>query len=644
MVSHRLCAKLTELDTDQQYAITVIGQEPEPAYDRVHLGDLFEGKTIQDLQLGSRAWYQERGIELITGQQVVGIDAVKQEVSTQSGEAYPYEKLVLATGSRAFVPPIDGTNLPGVYVYRTAHDVELIRKAAVTARSCAVIGGGLLGLEAARSVNQLGPNVTVIQAANALMPRQLDAAGSSILNRKMTQMGVDIRLSALTQGISQSNGGLTLSFERNHDPLTVDMVVIAAGIRPRDELARKMGLRVGAAPGGVVIDNTLQTSLPGVFAIGECARHQGSIYGLVAPGYEMADTLAKRLTGDTKTSFAKGDESTRLKIAGETVAVLGQFDADDARSVSVHRAGMRRTLLLRNNRLIGATVIGQWDQLADIQNAIDDEKIITSRRLRKFQETGDLFPITAASLPVIQWPEKRTVCNCLKINRGQLSEAVTNGCTTIESISQCTGAGTVCGSCQPLLAELAGADPSTAAKPKAVRTMLVISALALVSAVLIASLKPLPLADSFEDAWYQFDRIWRVGWIKQTTGYTLVGLSLLAMVLSLRKRVKFLRKLGDLGYYRALHTTLGLLCLGGLIVHTGMHMGSNLNFWLMLVFLSLNGLGAFAGIVTALEAKGQGPLSLWARRWRPVLTWAHLILFWPLPVLVGFHIAAVYLY
>lgn len=653
MVGHRFCKAIAEADPEGHWAVTVIGAEPRPAYDRVNLTDFFEGKSEDDLLLAGRDWYAKRSIDLVTADPVTRIDREQQRVVAASGQVFGYDRLVLATGARPYVPEVPGHDLPGVHVYRTVEDVQAIRKAGRSAKTAVVIGGGLLGLEAARALQAMGVETAVCERSAGLMARQLDAASAGILRRQVESLGIRVKLLYRLEQISEldaSNGqtrALRLHFEDGKEPIDADLVVFAVGIRSRDELASEAGLDVAGVDRGIAVNDGLETSDPSISAIGECARHRGIVYGLVAPGYEMADTVAARLTGDPDRSFVGGDLSCRLKLLGVTVGVFGDFQAE-CRSVTRHEAESRRSLLIVGRRLVGATVIGEWDQMGRLQEAIEAGRYVSTRQINRFHRTGDLWRWESVPLPVMQWPDGRLVCNCLKLSRGELSNAIESGALTCAQLQESTGAGTVCGSCLPLLQEMTE-SPAGVSGVRPVRgrkVVLIASAVAAVLVVLAVLVKPAPIPEHFsvEGGWYQLEKFWRQDLIKQVTGFTLLGLAVVGMVLSLRKRVKWLARLGDYGWYRAFHTLLGVLCLVGLIVHTGVRMGDNLNFALMCVFLALNFLGAVAGVATALEARGSGAWALRARRWRPVLTWAHLVLFWPLPVLVAFHIAVAYLY
>ncbi|MBC7893033.1 MAG: NAD(P)/FAD-dependent oxidoreductase, partial [Sphingobacteriaceae bacterium] len=295
MVGYKFCEKLLAKCGGEGFDLVVFGEEPRPAYDRVHLSEFFAGKTADDLTMAPLSWYAENGITLHLSDPVVDIDRAAKTVRSHHGLVVGYDYLVLATGSAAFVPSIPGVEKDGVFVYRTIEDLEMMRDHAKHARKGAVIGGGLLGLEAAKALLDLGLEEThVIEFAPRLMPRQIDQAGSDILKAKLETLGLKIHLSKNTQEIVGEGVIKAMQFV-DGTSLDVDMLVISAGIKPRDEVAKLSGLEVGSR-GGIVVNDRLQTSDPNIFAIGECALAHQMIYGLVAPGYEMAEVVARNLT------------------------------------------------------------------------------------------------------------------------------------------------------------------------------------------------------------------------------------------------------------------------------------------------------------------------------------------------------------
>ena len=461
MMSYELCRRLVLCGaTPAELRVVVFGEEPRPAYDRVHLTELLAGKAEADLQLSPVGWYAENGIELHVGDPVVAIDREECLVRSASGVTTPYDRLVFATGSRAFVPPIVGADLPGVFTYRTVEDLRAILAYAGRSTRAAVIGGGLLGLEAARAVLALGLEVHVIEAGAWLLPKQLDAVGARLVRERMEALGVRVRTGARTARIDGARERprqdeapeRVLRFHEGAS-LTAELVVMAAGIRPRGELARAAGLTL-APNGGIVVDDHLATSDARIFAVGECASHHGTTYGLAPPGYRMIEVLVDNLAGGTAT-FSGAERAARLKLLGVAVASLGRTDERDTPGSVGHSylaGGVYRKLVLCDGRIVGAVAVGEWDDLPRVEDALTHPRRFSFWDMRRFRGTGTLW-LKSESPPVHAWPADALVCGCLGVRRGALTEAEQGGCASVEALTACTGAGSMCGSCRPLLAD-----------------------------------------------------------------------------------------------------------------------------------------------------------------------------------------------
>jgi nitrite reductase (NADH) large subunit len=295
MVGQRFCEKLVEYDTAQQYRLMTFCEEPRAAYDRVGLTSFFAHRDAEKLMLAKMAWYEANGVELHLGDRANEIDRSARVVRSDNGVEIGYDTVILATGSYPFVPPVPGINKRGVFVYRTIEDLERIIDYGAKVKRAAVIGGGLLGLEAAKAAYDLGLETHVVEFAPRLMPRQIDDAGSRVLVHRIEELGVAVHLNKATEEVLGDHDVAGMKFQ-DGESLDVDMIIVSAGIRPRDDLARACGVEVGER-GGVAVNHRLQTSDPSIYAIGEVALHGGMIYGLVAPGYEMADIVATNLTG-----------------------------------------------------------------------------------------------------------------------------------------------------------------------------------------------------------------------------------------------------------------------------------------------------------------------------------------------------------
>lgn len=635
MVGWKVCDLLVRAKLHEQWTVTVIGEEPRPAYDRVHLTDYLSAAS--GLELAPREWYEHNDIKLHTGAPVVKIDRSAHLVRTLSGREFGYDHLVLATGSRAALPHFEGNDLPGVFVYRTIEDIETIRRHATGARHVTVMGGGLLGLEAARALMDLGLEAHVLERGSGLMARQLTPAASEILRRQIEALGVVTHSAKDTRLVTPSPLGLQLFFT-DGSTLETNFLVVATGITPRDELARAANLPCGRR-GGVEVDDFLRTEDRAISAVGECACHRGKVYGLVAPGYLMAEVLVHNLANPgSRRRFSGSPLATRLKLLGVDVFSTGEFQRD-AESI-VHRTGDGyRELIIDNGHLVGALSVGPHPEAARLQDLAERRRWLSPWRRNRFRRTGNLWPEVASTNPN-DWPADAIVCSCKGITRGQLTTALRDGHATPAALASFTGASTVCGSCKPLLAALAGATPGDAIKPsRSAKPLLVFSVAAALLAVALVLMPPLGYGQSIEHK-KPWEFLFLDSWWRQATGFGVLGCAVLSLVLSLRKRIKRF-SLGSFGGWRVLHTILGVGGLATLFAHTGLRLGDNFNRLLMLDFLGLVVLGAAAGLVTSLEAR-LDPLR--ANTLRRAYTWAHIVLVWPLPPLVGFHILAAYYY
>lgn len=458
MVGYKFCEKLVAKAAPGQFQITVFGEEVRPAYDRVHLSEYFAGKSAQDLSLASAGWYSTNNITLHLGDPVQQIDRVNKKIISFHGIQAEYDVLIMATGSAAFVPSIPGVDKQGVFIYRTIEDLELMTSYAKKAKKGAVIGGGLLGLEAAKAMIDLGITDThVIEFAPRLMPRQIDDAGSGILKNKLQSLGLKIHTSKNTTAIlgDKSINGMQFADDTKID---VDMLVISAGIKPRDELAKQCGLETGNR-GGIVVNDQLQTSDPSIYAIGECALHDGMIYGLVAPGYEMAQVVVNTiLQGNSSSGFIGYDMSTKLKLIGVDVASFGDpfINGDTIRTITIedrHKGIYKRINVSEDGKqLLGGILVGDAEQynmlLQTCKNKVvlppNPEDVILGVRGGE-QEAG---------AGVTGLPDEALICSCESITKAGICDAVKGGCESVEAIKKCTKAGTGCGGCVPMLKDL----------------------------------------------------------------------------------------------------------------------------------------------------------------------------------------------
>lgn len=473
----------------------MFGAEPQPALDRVNLTDYLRGKTAADLELAGREWYEERNIKLHTDDPVVLVDRDEKVVHSRSGTVTRYDRLVFATGSRAFLPEVPGRDLAGVFVYRELDDLKQIRERGRAGDPALVIGGGLLGLEAAEAFHEMGMRAHVVERGSGLMSKQLDPASSKELQRRVEEAGITVHNALEISGIHEHGDELVAEF-RNGTSIKARLVVFATGIRPRDELAVACGLEVGPR-GGIKIDDHLQTSDPYIHAIGECASHNGTVYGLVLPGYEMAGVLAAHIAGRA-TKFKTADQSAILKLEGTEVAAVGQHQAD-CPSYSASAAGTYRRISVRQGRLVGAIGIGDWPEQARVREAIKRGRRIWPWNINRLIAHGRLWS-PAKTADVAGWPATAEICNCMSVCKQEIVAVCASGCASVEELGRRTGAGTVCGSCRPLLARLSGA-PAEALAPAAGRGVLFgASLLAAIFFGLIVAFE-MPFSTTVEGGW-----------------------------------------------------------------------------------------------------------------------------------------------
>lgn len=458
MVGYKFSEKLVAKAKPNEFELTVFGEEIRPAYDRVHLSEYFAGKSAEDLTMASAEWYASNNITLHLGDPVISIDRENKTILSHAGLTISYDYLILATGSSAFVPPIPGTDKKGVFIYRTIEDLEMMTAHARKAKKGAVIGGGLLGLEAAKAMIDLGVTDThVIEFAPRLMPRQVDDAGSNMLKTKLEDLGLKILTSKNTSAILGDESIAAMQFS-DDTHIDVDMLVISAGIKPRDELAKQCGLEVGAR-GGIVVNDHMQSNDKNIFAIGECALYNNMIYGLVAPGYEMADVVVSNLTGGNKT-FTGYDMSTKLKLIGVDVASFGDpfVPANDCHTIvfedKIKGIYKRINISKDGEHLLGGVLVGDAEQynmlLQTCKNKVvlppNPEDVILGSRGGSESEGG---------AGVLSLPDDALICSCESVTKADICNAVSDqNCETIDAIKKCTKAGTGCGGCVPMLKDL----------------------------------------------------------------------------------------------------------------------------------------------------------------------------------------------
>ena len=458
MVGHHF---VEEMSKHEDYQITVLSAESRLAYDRVYLSSYFAGKTAEDLALTTPEHYDELGVNFETNAKVTNIDKVAKVVTTESGESFAYDKLILATGSYPFVPPIPGGDVEHSLVYRTIDDLEAIQASADVSKVGVVIGGGLLGLEAAKALKELGLETHVVEFAPQLMAVQVDAGGGRLLKEKIEELGVQVHTSKATNVIEKGDTCRYKLCFSDDTVLETDLILFSAGIRPYDNLAREFDLELGAR-GGIVIDNQCKTSDSDIYAIGECALWNNFIYGLVAPGYNMAKVAAKDIAGVTNdkgeaAEFTGADMSTKLKLMGVDVGSIGDAHAKTEGALTYtyenQPEGVYKKIVVSSDKklLLGAVLIGdtsEYDSL--LQYMLNEIALPESPEGLILPSSGD-----KPTLGVDALPDTATICSCLNVTKGDIIAAIDCGAVDVGQVKSDTKAGSGCGGCAALVKSVA---------------------------------------------------------------------------------------------------------------------------------------------------------------------------------------------
>lgn len=450
MVGHHFVEQLVAQHSNVK--ITVLCGESRLAYDRVHLSEYFSGKSAEDLALTTPELYQSLGIDVHTNAWVDGIDRESQSVSTQSGLVIEYDKLVLATGSYPFVPPIPGHQQPHCLVYRTIDDLEQIEASARESKVGVVVGGGLLGLEAANALKEAGLETHVVEFAPQLMAVQVDAGGGRLLKDKIESLGVQVHTSKATEVIEKGESCRYKMCFKGGEFLETDMILFSAGIRPSDHLARTFELAIGER-GGIEIDDHCQTSDENIYAIGECALWQNKIFGLVAPGYTMARAAVSHLCGQNET-FNGADMSTKLKLMGVEVGSIGDGHGRTENSLSYiyenQPKGVYKKIVVSHDeqQLLGAVLIGDT---SDYDTLL--QYCLNGIELPEHPESL-ILPSSSGAAPALgadALPDTATICSCHNVSKGDIISTIDAGSCDLAEIKSCTKASTGCGGCAALL-------------------------------------------------------------------------------------------------------------------------------------------------------------------------------------------------
>ncbi|CAM9142435.1 nitrite reductase large subunit NirB [Acinetobacter pseudolwoffii] len=458
MVGHKFIESVLEQAGDD-IELTILAEEPHLAYDRVHLTEYFSGKSVKDLSLCRSDFADAYGIDLRLNTKAVEMDQLNKTVTTNHGDVLSFDKLILATGSYAFIPPIPGNERQNCFVYRTIEDLDAIRAASLNAKTGVVIGGGLLGLEAAKALRDLNLDTHVVEFAPRLMAVQIDDLGGRVLRSKIEDLGVKVHTQKATSSIEDGDSTQHVIKFGDGSVLETDIILFSAGIRPRDELARQSGLLIGER-GGIIINDYCQTSHPDIYAIGECALWDNKIYGLVAPGYDMARIAAKHVLGQESHAFAGADMSTKLKLMGVDVASIGDAHAMSPGALSYfyadEAAQVYKKIVVSADRtkLLGAVLVGCAKEYSDLLQMMLNGLAVPEQPESLIMPGFDQSTSKSGGSGIDLLPDSATICSCNNVSKANICSAIDGGATSLGALKKCTQAATACGGCAPLVTQV----------------------------------------------------------------------------------------------------------------------------------------------------------------------------------------------
>jgi nitrite reductase (NADH) large subunit len=485
-----------------------------------------------------------------------------------------------------------------------------------------------------------GLQCAVVEAQNQLMPGQLEATAADQLKAMLQELGVAAYTGRQVQCIEDDADGKVAAVRLDRDGiLEADMVVVCAGVTPNIGLAREAGLDVRH---GILVDDSMRTSDPLIYAAGECAEHKGRVYGVVGPVIEQAEIACEALRGGTPV-YNGSVAASSLKIAGIELFVAGDLNSQDDRRTRIaayhnHKSHAYRALAIRDNHIVGGVVIGPWPQTHRLRRAIEAGEAVESRQLRRFSRTGQLWS-DAANTSVANWACEALVCNCSLVTKGAIDTAIASGAKTRETVSYATGAAKLCGSCKPLIDELLGLKTDSTQMP-VFGTVAIVSLIVLAGLAVFLAAPPWPVSAEISPS-FRIETLWLDGTFKQITGFALLGSVLIAALLFLRKRISHGLP-GSYESWRLVHAGSGGLMIVLLFAHTGFSLGNQLNSWLMMSFLAALWAGTFAGLAAGLSGHAGSHsfgLNVNVRR---LTAWLHILVAWPLPLLLLVHILMIY--
>ncbi len=617
--------------------VILYGKEPWEPYNRVKLSSLLSGDIkIHDINT-PLIDLQQKNLITRFNCEVKMIDSVGKFIVDDHGGYQPYSKLVLATGSRPHIPNISGIDSKGVFTFRDLNDAQQLVARQVRARKVVVIGGGVLGLEAAKAMQRNNTEVTVIEHTPRLLSTQLDNEASELLREYILSIGIKVRLGESVKEVVSDKYGLHSVVMSDNSIIECDTIIVSAGIKPNIELARNAHIAVNR---GIRVNDSMRSSDPDIYAIGECCEHRQKIYGLVAPGFEQAEVAAHSILHG-KSRYEGSISATNIKVIDKTVFSMGEVAFEGYHpdlteyKYEDHNKGIYRKLVVSKRKIVGAIAVGNWQEQGRVQSLIDNKKYIFPWQLLRFKKTGNLLP-DKNEADVSRWPSAAVVCNCTGQTRGEISRAILSGCNSTDKITHKTGAGSVCGSCKPLLNLMIGANEPVS-PVKFYKTIGVISVLVLMLYAFFILYGSIGYNYSAAET-FKWDTLWRSSLAKQVSGFSIVGLSVIAVMLSLRKRIKKIT-FWNFDVWRGIHIFVSVFVIGSLLAHTGFRFGNNIDYYLMLAFSAMLLAGSLSAIMISISPRFD---AVTIGKIRKNLVWGHILFFWPIPVLLTFHVLKSY--
>ena len=622
----------------QRFDVTVFSDEASSPYQRARLSQLLAGQVERnqiDMVL------LETPLSRVVYRAIVSIDSESKSLKDSSGQIYHYDYLVFASGARPFIPNIQGVNLNGVFKFRNLKHTESLLARKIGARHVVVVGGGLLGIETACAMNRYNTQVSIVHQGEWLLNRQLDQRAALRLEQRLESEGINVYLNNGVRGIIGKDEKVHSVRFRDGLELNCDTVVLCCGSSPNIELARSARIRVNR---GIVVSDDLETSQKNVFAIGECCEHAEQTYGLVTPGYDQANVLANRLAGK-EVVYTGSEPQSLLKVLDFPMRTFGQSSGyQKTPFIKEYRYESPTSyfkVVMSRGRVLGAIAIGDIDEFDAVYDAYLRETPLGWFRGRLLNLTGRLWPLKDQD-DVENWSDQRIVCRCRQIAVGPIRSALAGGSNTLAQVGETTQAGVTCGSCHNVLIKMLEHQTGDKVRIEPSPLYKTTTVLALFAAAVVTLFWLLPgisVSDTVTSGAI-LETIWNDKFWKQVTGFSLLGLSVIGLIVSIRKRVNW-NLWGKFIYWRFAHIVLGVACVAILLLHTGLHTGSNLNQWLAINFTSVLVLGAFTSVVMAFSHKLQGRKQEVIRKsWN----WLHILAVWPLPLLLAAHIITVYKY